>query len=328
MNTPVSFFERTTIAWSAFLIVVLGLYMTKEVFPWSVWIADQALAAWAQAFGSIVAIFFAGLFALYQHKWQVGREDEKVRISDIASAKILMQMFGSAQGALATYQRQFLDKHRGNPLQHLLVSSSFSNTTHIANPTRADLAFLLRAADPELAADLSAKASDISEAIDILNRYTDFYLNEYTPEYAQQRKTHGAGMTLVKFAEVVAPHVEERARLLVNAQYSTIYRIVDSLANSRDEILKKMEKAFPGSGNEKYWPVIGRQEFGDVTVDGQKIEFLTIHHVNQGVIRWQIELNSGPEKWLWTNQTQIAAPLDSVEFTRERLRELVRVVYP
>lgn len=289
------FYECLLIVMILVVLILCGAHFNLSKSDW---------AAWAQAVGSIAAIFGAARIADWQHGKQVDREYERSKQSDVSAAKLLVQIIGRAHWELVRYQRQFLNKHLNQELKHVLLNLSFANSGYLVAPTRSDMDFLFRSGETKLTAQIDSIASDINEVIDLLDRYTDYFINRIAPEKARCQAMFAMPMTPEQFELVMHPTVKAQAKLLVGAIYTSLYNLSDRLAIERDDILKKINTAFPGCTNEERWASIGHysdwvppQAAPDLKVDSW-------HHMSNGIIRWQIKITKDRKEWRWNDEAE------------------------
>ena len=160
------------LVWVAAVLVTAVAYLALPLLPWGVWLANDKLAAWVQAVGSIVAILAAATVAL----WQTFSERRRIRRQEEAMARVA----GSGVLLLVTPIVAMLDHVDGllsnaldGPVKQL--SAAFETVelvTSVVYPSRDDL-LLLAAVLPGCATQLVRGRSllvQFERAIDLCRR--------------------------------------------------------------------------------------------------------------------------------------------------------------
>jgi hypothetical protein len=144
--------ERILACWVFLLFAAICVYLSP--LPWARWLYDEKLAAWVQAFGSIIAIVAAATIALWQTFSQRIREREQEEVAAQITGSSFLLLLNPIIGLLESSNDQLTWLLSGPTKQTAAALGVFAQLEDISHPERADLLILGKVL-PECAVQLA-----------------------------------------------------------------------------------------------------------------------------------------------------------------------------
>lgn len=213
------------------------------------WIAkgDFLVLLFSTYLPALVTLLAAYYGAKFAFDFQMDKELEEKRNSDVTNGNLAIFKLLSMLNTLLAYQKQIIEPHRGKPTAFLEMDATHEQVKEDININVDKISFLLNTVDRNLLGEITVEMERFKSAMTAINERSSLHRHEIQPVLESKGIVQGGKYTLKEIENALG----ERLFISLNGATEQVVFHVESTIDSIKIIGKKLTSAlkreFPDS---------------------------------------------------------------------------------